>query len=130
MPAKQAQKIKREDSRVKKAEAGKLIYNIDCSIPCGDGLLEPTSLQVYLTEHLKIDNKTGQLGEKVKVTVDGTNVAVTTFKVLFAKRYLKFLTRKWLLREKLRDYLRPVSTKKMDYQLRYYNIHLDEADEE
>ena len=49
--------------------------------------------------------------------------------VLFAKRYLKFLTRKFLKREKLRDYVRPVSTKKLDYQLRYYDIQLDEDEE-
>ena len=57
---------------------------------------------------------------------DNTCVCV---QVLFAKRYLKFLTRKFLKREKLRDYVRPVSTKKLDYQLRYYDIQLDEDEE-
>eukprot|EP01059_Diplonema_ambulator_P013397 TRINITY_DN23924_c0_g1_i2.p2 TRINITY_DN23924_c0_g1~~TRINITY_DN23924_c0_g1_i2.p2 ORF type:complete len:128 (+),score=50.42 TRINITY_DN23924_c0_g1_i2:1148-1531(+) len=127
MPGKQQ---KPSDSRVKKAEAGKLVYIIDCSIPVADDLVKPIELQVYLQEHLKIDNKPGNLGDKVKISLEGNNVVVTSFKVLFAKRYLKFLTRKWLLKEKLRDYLRPVSTKKMEYQLRYYNIHLDEEADE
>ena len=55
----------------------------------------------------------------------------TLKQVLFAKRYLKYLTRKFLKREKLRDYFRPVSNGKHEYQLRYYNIDLgDDAAEE
>eukprot|EP01063_Lacrimia_lanifica_P005794 TRINITY_DN134_c0_g3_i1.p2 TRINITY_DN134_c0_g3~~TRINITY_DN134_c0_g3_i1.p2 ORF type:complete len:132 (+),score=86.93 TRINITY_DN134_c0_g3_i1:68-463(+) len=129
-PAKKPVKI---DSRVKKAEQGKLVYTIDCSIPVQDGLLEPsalTDLKVYLEEHLKINGKTGQLGEKVKIDATDNAVTITKFKVLFAKRALKFYTRKWLIQQKLRDYLRPVATGKAEYQLRYYNIHLDGDDEE
>ncbi|KAJ9453758.1 60S ribosomal protein L22 [Diplonema papillatum] len=117
------------DSRVRRAEAGKLIYKIDCSIPTTDGLIDTDLLNKYatfLSEHIKIEGKTGQLGDKVKVNVEDQAIVITKFKVLFAKRYLKFLTRKFLRQEKLKEYVRLVSTNKHDYQLRYYNIHLDE----
>eukprot|EP01064_Diplonema_japonicum_P019096 TRINITY_DN277_c1_g1_i1.p2 TRINITY_DN277_c1_g1~~TRINITY_DN277_c1_g1_i1.p2 ORF type:complete len:136 (+),score=57.75 TRINITY_DN277_c1_g1_i1:65-472(+) len=131
--AKTQQKTKVVDSRHKRAAEGKLIYKIDCSIPCTDSLFTPElmdSFVAYLTASLKINGKTGQLGDKVKIAKDDKAVNVSVFKVLFAKRYLKFLTRKFLKKEKLRDYIRPVSTGKHDYQLRYYNIHLDEEAEE
>ncbi|KAJ9457103.1 60S ribosomal protein L22 [Diplonema papillatum] len=123
------QKNVQVDSRVRRAEAGKLVYKIDCSIPTTDGLIDADLLNKYatfLSEHLKIEGKTGQLGDKVKITVENDTIVITAFKVLFAKRYLKFLTRKFLRQEKLKEYVRLVSTCKRDYQLRYYNIHLDE----
>merc|ERR1712232_209793 len=101
-------------------------------IPCSDELINVDTLNnfvTYLTENLKINGKVGQLGEKVKITQEDNQIVVTKFKVLFAKRYLKFLSRKFLKKEKLRDYVRPVSTGKHDYQLRYYNIHLDDGEE-
>eukprot|EP00756_Hemistasia_phaeocysticola_P008552 Hpha_TRINITY_DN14653_c0_g2::TRINITY_DN14653_c0_g2_i1::g.48272::m.48272/K02891/RP-L22e, RPL22; large subunit ribosomal protein L22e len=119
------------DSRVKRAEQGKLVYTIDCSIPSSDGLVETQTIDKfaeYLQTHIKVNNKTGNLGDKCKVAVEDNKVTVTNKQVLFPKRYLKFLTRKFLRQEKLRDYLRPVSTVKGEYQLRYYNIHLDEEE--
>eukprot|EP01065_Artemidia_motanka_P052553 TRINITY_DN9524_c0_g1_i1.p1 TRINITY_DN9524_c0_g1~~TRINITY_DN9524_c0_g1_i1.p1 ORF type:complete len:171 (+),score=84.22 TRINITY_DN9524_c0_g1_i1:65-514(+) len=121
------------DSRVRRAEQGKLVYTIDCSTPCTDGLIEPEVLQKfaeYLQSNLKIHGRRGNLGDKVKVAIeDDKAVTVTKRQVLFPKRYLKFLTRKFLKREKLRDYVRPVSNKKTEYQLRYYNIHLEDDEE-
>ena len=130
MPQKK-NKIQANDSRVKKAEAGKLIYKIDCSIPYSDGLVDDDVLkkfQLYLQEHLKINGKTGELGDKVKITEENQLIIISCSKVLFAKRYLKFLTRKFLMSEKLRDYFRAVAINKRDYQLRYYNIDLGEDD--
>eukprot|EP01060_Flectonema_neradi_P004703 TRINITY_DN1308_c0_g1_i5.p1 TRINITY_DN1308_c0_g1~~TRINITY_DN1308_c0_g1_i5.p1 ORF type:complete len:139 (+),score=34.98 TRINITY_DN1308_c0_g1_i5:96-512(+) len=122
------------DSRAKRAEQGKLVYKIDCSIPCSDELIDAETMkkfEAYITENLKINGKTGQLGNKVKITLADNQILITKFQVLFAKRYLKFLTRKFLKREKLRDYFRPVSSAKHDYQLRYYNIDLgDDVAEE
>eukprot|EP01059_Diplonema_ambulator_P011487 TRINITY_DN21418_c0_g1_i2.p1 TRINITY_DN21418_c0_g1~~TRINITY_DN21418_c0_g1_i2.p1 ORF type:complete len:150 (+),score=74.56 TRINITY_DN21418_c0_g1_i2:48-452(+) len=127
------QQKKTIDSRHKRAAEGRLIYKIDCSIPCTDDLIDAELMGkfvAYLTNNLKIENKTGQLGDKVKISLEDKHINVAVFKVLFAKRYLKYLTRKFLKKEKLRDYVRPVSTGKHDYQLRYYNIHLDEEAEE
>ena len=47
-------------------------------------------------------------------------------------RYLKYLTKKYMKKNNLRDWLRVVSpsTSKDTYELRYFNINNDEEDED
>ena len=49
----------------------------------------------------------------------------------FSKRYLKYLTKKFLKKYQLRDWLRVVASGKGGYELKYYNIDAaEEAEEE
>ena len=41
----------------------------------------------------------------------------------FSKRYLKYLTKKFLKKKQLRDWLRVVANNKSTYELRYFKIH-------
>ena len=47
-------------------------------------------------------------------------------------RYLKYLTKKYLKKQQLRDYLHVVAnnTMKNTYELRYFNINADEAEDD
>lgn len=45
-------------------------------------------------------------------------------------RYLKYLTKKFLKKNKLRDWLRVIANAKDQYELRYFNIDQDEEAEE
>lgn len=45
-----------------------------------------------------------------------------TSNIPFSKRYLKYLTKKFLKKNQLRDYLRVIATAKDVYQLKFYNI--------
>jgi hypothetical protein len=45
-----------------------------------------------------------------------------TANIPFSKRYLKYLTKKFLKKNSLRDYLRVVASSKDVYELRFYNI--------
>lgn len=45
-------------------------------------------------------------------------------------RYLKYLTKKYLKKNKLRDWLRVVSKDKDIYELRYFQINSQEDDDE
>jgi large subunit ribosomal protein L22e len=45
------------------------------------------------------------------------------------KRYLKYLTKKFLKKNKLRDWLRVIANSKESYELRYFNIDQDEEAE-
>ena len=66
-------------SRLKKAEAGKLVYKIDCSIPLSDDLITADTMgqfATYLAEHIKIEGKTGRLGELVKVGTDDKAITI------------------------------------------------------
>lgn len=44
-------------------------------------------------------------------------------------RYLKYLTKKFLKKNNLRDYIRVVATSKSNYELRYFQINANEEDE-
>lgn len=50
----------------------------------------------------------------------------------FSKRYLKYLTKKYLKKQQLRDYLHVIASNKNTYELRYFSIvnNEPEADEE
>lgn len=50
--------------------------------------------------------------------------------VFFLCRYLKYLTKKYLKKNNLRDWLRVVANSKESYELRYFQINQDEEEEE
>nr|QLA09626.1 60S large subunit ribosomal protein eL22 [Euglena gracilis]6ZJ3_Lj Chain Lj, Ribosomal protein eL22 [Euglena gracilis] len=108
-------------------------YKIDCSIPAADSIFDADLLkgfEQFLNERIKVKGRTGKLRDAVKVGIDGTSVSIKAF-IAFSKKYLKFLTKKYLKKKTLRDWLRVVSTNKTTYELRYFNIHdQDEGEEE
>jgi large subunit ribosomal protein L22e len=79
---------------------------------------------------MKVDGKVGQLGDNVKITRDASNKIIVTSSVPFSKRYLKYLTKKFLKKNTLRDWIRVVASSKDVYQLRFYNIARDGDDED
>ncbi|KXS16536.1 hypothetical protein M427DRAFT_69096 [Gonapodya prolifera JEL478] len=114
----------------KKAVAHK--YVLDASDPVKDGIFDTASFEKFLQDRIKVAGRTSNLGEAVTISKpDGNSIAVTVdAKVPFAKRYLKYLTKKFLKKQQLRDYVRVISTSKTTYQLKYFNISPeDEADE-
>jgi len=48
----------------------------------------------------------------------------------FSKRYLKYLTKKYLKKNHIRDYLHVIAKDKSTYQIRYFNIQSEDVDEE
>lgn len=48
----------------------------------------------------------------------------------FAKSYFKFLTKKYLKKNNLRDWLRVIASAKDTYELRYFQISNDDEEEE
>jgi large subunit ribosomal protein L22e len=82
----------------------------------------------YLKQKVKVDGKAGNLGTAVSINKDGSNIVVNAT-IAFSKRYLKYLTKKYLKKQDLKEYLRVVSTNKNQYELRYFNIQSEEANE-
>ena len=81
-----------------------------------------------MTQKIKVDNKTGNLGSAVTVTADKDNLVVEA-KVAFSKRYLKYLTKKYLKKQDLKEFLRVIAVSKNTYALRYFKIQNEEAAE-
>ena len=52
----------------------------------------------------------------------GNTKLTVTSSIPLSKRYLKYLTKKFLKKNALRDWIRVVASAKDVYQLRFYNI--------
>merc|ERR1712117_831366 len=85
--------------------------------------------EAFLKDKIKVEGKTSNLGNRIIVTSDKKVVTVTA-NIDFSKRYLKYLTKKFLKKSELRDWLRVVATEKDSYTLRYFDINNDENDED
>merc|ERR1711943_172110 len=96
-------------------------FAIDYSVPLEDGLFEGAQFERFLLERIKVDGKTGQLGDKVQLAREKSKIFVTA-ELPFSKRYLKYLTKKYLKKQQLRDYVHVVASSKGMYELRYFNI--------
>jgi len=88
------------------------------------------SFETFLAERIKVGGKAGALGDVVSVSADKTKVTVTSDAPM-SKRYLKYLTKKFLKKHNVRDWLRVIASNKdrSVYELRYFNI-ADQEDEE
>ena len=82
----------------------------------------------FLTQKIKVDNKTGNLGSSVTVSTDKESIVVEA-KIAFSKRYLKYLTKKYLKKQDLKEFLRVIAVSKNVYALRYFKIQNEEAAE-
>lgn len=70
---------------------------------------------------IKVDGKTGNLGSSVVIRRSGDRLTVTTTAPM-AKRYMKYLSKKYLKKQQLRDFIRVVAVDKQTYEFRYFNI--------
>ena len=103
-------------------------FTIDCSAPVEDKVLDPASFEKFLHDKIKVLGKAGNLGTKVVITRDKNKIAVAA-ELPFSKRYLKYLTKKYLKKQQLRDFLNVVATSKGIYELKYFKINNDGGDD-
>jgi large subunit ribosomal protein L22e len=106
---------------------------IDCSQPVEDKVLDVAMFEKYLQERIKIGGKTGQLASNnVEITRDKTKLTIASpLELNFSKRQLKYLSKRYLKKSQLRDYLRVVASSKNSYVLKYFNVAGgDEAEDE
>lgn len=108
-----------------------LTFTIDCSKPVEDSIMEIAAFEKFLVDKIKVNGKTGVLGDDVKVVRDRTKITVTS-EIPMSKRYLKYLTKKFLKKHNVRDWLRVIASNKdrSVYELRYFNIAENASDDE
>ena len=107
-------------------------FQIDCAAPVGDDVFNMADFETFLHSKIKVKangGKAGNLGTKVAITKDKTKITVVAENP-FSKRYLKYLTKKYLKLNTLRDYLRVVATSKGSYELRYFKVNPPAPDDE
>ncbi|KAJ4799203.1 60S ribosomal protein L22 [Rhynchospora pubera] len=111
---------------------GSSTFVIDCAKPVEDKIMDIASLEKFLQERIKVaGGKAGALGDAVTVSRDKNKITVTSDGP-FSKRYLKYLTKKYLKKHNVRDWLRVIASNKdrSVYELRYFNIAENEGEEE
>ncbi|KAL1228725.1 60S ribosomal protein L22 [Trichinella nativa] len=101
-------------------------FFIECRHPVEDGIMDAADFESYLRERIKVNGKTGNLGNNVILELQKTKMCLTA-DIPFSKRYLKYLTKKYLKKQSLRDWLRVVAISKDTYELRYFQITGEES---
>ena len=94
-------------------------YTINCAEPIADNVLVLSDFENFLLAKIKVAGKTGNLGQAVTVSKDKDSLVVEA-KIAFSKRYLKYLSKKYLKKQELREYLRVLATGKNSYELRFF----------
>mmetsp|Transcript_8438 Transcript_8438/g.13016 ORF Transcript_8438/g.13016 Transcript_8438/m.13016 type:complete len:122 (+) Transcript_8438:55-420(+) len=115
-----------------KSKKSTVKFVIDCSQPVDDKVLDVASFEKYLNDRIKIDGKTNALAaNNVTITRDRTKITVSSPSELgFSKRQLKYLSKRYLKKQQLRDYLRVVASSTNSYELRYFSISAGDDDED
>uniref|UniRef100_A0A2K6DS24 60S ribosomal protein L22-like 1 n=1 Tax=Macaca nemestrina TaxID=9545 RepID=A0A2K6DS24_MACNE len=83
-------------------------FHLDLTHPVEDGIFDSGNFEQFLWEKVKVNDKTGYLGNVKQ----------------FSKRYLKYLTKKYLKKSNLHDWLRVVT-----YELHYFQISQEDESE-
>ncbi|PWA82056.1 ribosomal protein L22e [Artemisia annua] len=106
-------------------------FVIDCGKPVEDKIIEIASLEKFLQERIKVGGKAANLGDSVTISREKNKISVTADSN-FSKRYLKYLTKKYLKKHNVRDWLCVIASNKDRnvYELRYFNIAENEGEEE
>lgn len=75
--------------------------------------------------------RTGNLNDQITVQKTASLVTITVQPgTVFAKRYIKYLAKKFLKKHQLRDWLRVVANSKGGYELKYFNIEQQKEEDD
>ncbi|KAG9191281.1 ribosomal protein L22e [Alternaria panax] len=122
--------IMKRSTAAKKGQKVTKKFIINCSQPVNDKIFDIQAFEKFLHDRIKVEGRTGNLGDTIQISQQGDGKIEVIAHQEFSGRYLKYLTKKFLKKQQLRDWLRVVSTSKGVYELRFFNVVNDEADED
>jgi large subunit ribosomal protein L22e len=118
----------------KKAKSYKT-YLVDFDQAVSNNLMSLDTAVKYFTQHVKVNGLKNKLEDFIKVSTsdkrdknrkNNLNVQVDT-KMKFAKRYIKYLVKKFLKRENISLYLRVVANAPNSYVVKLYSKTTEQA---
>lgn len=128
---KDSKKLPQQKQASQRKKKVNLKYQIDCSRPVEDGIMQADDFETYLKSRIKVNGRTSSTGQPRHLKFERQKYKlIVQSEIPIAKRYLKYLTKKYLKKNNLRDWLRVVSSSKDTYELRYYQINNEDEDEE
>jgi large subunit ribosomal protein L22e len=95
-----------------------------------DKIFDISAYEKFLHDRIKVDGRTGNLGDNVQISQIGDGKVEVVAHLEFSGRYIKFLTKKFLKKQQLRDWLRVVSTSKGVYEIRFFNVVQEEGEDD
>jgi large subunit ribosomal protein L22e len=87
---------------------------LDLTHPVENGIFDSGNFEQFLQEKVKVNGKTGNLGNVVHIEHLKNKITVVSEKQ-FSKKYLKYLTKKYLKKNNLHDWLHVVASDKETY---------------
>ncbi|KAK3901462.1 60S ribosomal protein L22 [Staphylotrichum tortipilum] len=105
-------------------------FIINASQPASDKIFDVSAFEKFLNEKIKVEGRVGNLGEIIKISQQGEGKIEIIAHNELSGRYLKYLTKKFLKKMQLRDWLRVVSTSRGVYELKFFNVVNDEAEDD
>mmetsp|Transcript_27678 Transcript_27678/g.68123 ORF Transcript_27678/g.68123 Transcript_27678/m.68123 type:complete len:128 (+) Transcript_27678:85-468(+) len=113
-------------------------FTVDCSAPVDRTVLVTSEFAEFLKASIKVAGKAGNLGDAVTVTSTSSAVSIQSALVkkdnasvaAVSKRYVRYLTKKYLAKEGLVEYLRVLADGPEGYKITFYNLGDDEEEEE
>eukprot|EP00793_Prasinoderma_coloniale_P006309 PRCOL_00001139-RA len=108
-----------------------LLTRVRAAPASADQIMDISSFEQFLSSKIKVLGKAGALGDAVTVGREGkAKVVVSSPTNAVSKRYMKYLTKKYLKKHNVRDWLRVIASNKdrNTYELRYFDIASDDAD--
>jgi len=94
-------------------------FVVDFSRPASDGVFDGSAFEKFLHDRIKVDGRPGQLGDNVKIHREGDKSLTVSSNIHLSKRYVKYLTKKYLKKNQLRDWIRYVLV------LSFVNVNID-----
>jgi len=94
-------------------------------------VFDGAAYEKFLHDHIKVEGKPGQLGDKIKIKREADSKLSVSSTIPLSKRYVKYLTKRFLKKNSMRDWIRVVASSKDAYELRFYNLsNEDEGEDE
>lgn len=95
-------------------------FVVDCSAAVNEGVVITKDFEKFLHDKIKVNGKAGALGSKVSISAETKGKVTVNAELPFSKRYLKYLSKKFLKKHELIDFLRVVATSKGGYEMQFY----------
>ncbi|XP_043066665.1 large ribosomal subunit protein eL22 isoform X1 [Drosophila bipectinata] len=105
-------------------------FEIDCSCVVEDQILDLADFEKYIKTHTKVNKKINNLGDMVTLERSKQTSLIINSSVHFSKRYFKYLSKRYLKKNSLRDWVRVVSSGKDSFTMCYFKIQSQEDDDE
>ena len=93
--------VKKLETKGDKKKKQVLKFTLDCPHLVEDGIMDAANFEQFLQERITVNEKAGNLGGGVVIMERSKSKITVTSEVTFSKKYLKYLTQKYLIGSRL-----------------------------